>query len=108
MAAPFPEKLLLAAPRGYCAGGDPAVQPVERALEPHGAPLYVRTKIVHNKTVADQLQARGPVFVDELDDSIPEGAVTVFSAHGVSPAVHADAERRGLPTIDATCPRVTK
>src|SRR5919199_790368 len=108
MAAPFPEKLLLAAPRGYCAGVDRAVQTVERALELHGAPVYVRKEIVHNKHVVEQLRARGAVFVEELDDSIPEGAVTVFSAHGVSPAVHADAQLRGLRTIDATCPLVTK
>jgi 4-hydroxy-3-methylbut-2-enyl diphosphate reductase len=108
MAAPFPEKLLLAAPRGYCAGVDRAVQTVERALELHGAPVYVRKEIVHNKHVVEQLCARGAVFVEELDDSIPEGAVTVFSAHGVSPAVHADAAARGLQTIDATCPLVTK
>ncbi len=108
MAAPAPEKLLLAAPRGYCAGVDRAVQTVERALELHGAPVYVRKEIVHNKHVVEQLRARGAVFVEELDDSIPEGAVTVFSAHGVSPAVHADAATRGLQTIDATCPLVTK
>src|SRR3954453_8909191 len=103
-----PEKLLLAAPRGYCAGVDRAVQTVERALELHGAPVYVRKEIVHNKHVVEQLRARGAVFVEELDESIPEGAVTVFSAHGVSPAVHADAAERGLQTIDATCPLVTK
>src|SRR3712207_6043115 len=102
------EKLLLAAPRGYCAGVDRAVQTVERALELYGAPVYVRKEIVHNKHVVAQLRERGAIFVDELDDSIPEGAVTVFSAHGVSPAVHADAERRSLRTIDATCPLVTK
>ena len=102
------EKLLLAAPRGYCAGVDRAVQTVERALELHGAPVYVRKEIVHNKHVVEKLRERGAVFVEELDDSIPEGAVTVFSAHGVSPAVHADAERRALKTIDATCPLVTK
>jgi 4-hydroxy-3-methylbut-2-enyl diphosphate reductase len=106
--APFPEKLLLAAPRGYCAGVDRAVQTVERALELHGAPVYVRKEIVHNKHVVEQLRARGAVFVEELDETIPEGAVTVFSAHGVSPAVHADAAERGLQTIDATCPLVTK
>jgi 4-hydroxy-3-methylbut-2-en-1-yl diphosphate reductase len=105
---PAPEKLLLAAPRGYCAGVDRAVQSVERALELHGAPVYVRKEIVHNKHVVQQLAQRGAIFVEELDDEIPEGAVTVFSAHGVSPAVHADAERRGLRTIDATCPLVTK
>jgi 4-hydroxy-3-methylbut-2-enyl diphosphate reductase len=106
--ADAPSKLLLAAPRAYCAGVDRAVQTVERALELHGAPVYVRKEIVHNKHVVEQLRERGAVFVDELDDSIPEGAVTVFSAHGVSPAVHAEAERRGLSTIDATCPLVTK
>src|SRR4051794_20359400 len=103
-----PEKLLLAAPRGYCAGVDRAVQTVERALELYGAPVYVRKEIVHNKHVVAQLRERGAIFVEELDDVIPEGAVTVFSAHGVSPAVHADAERRSLRTIDATCPLVTK
>jgi 4-hydroxy-3-methylbut-2-enyl diphosphate reductase len=106
--AAVPEKLLLAAPRGYCAGVDRAVQTVEHALDLHGAPVYVRKEIVHNKHVVEQLRERGAIFVDELDDSIPEGAVTVFSAHGVSPAVHADARRRGLSTIDATCPLVTK
>jgi len=105
---PAPEKLLLAAPRGYCAGVDRAVQSVEQALELHGAPVYVRKEIVHNKHVVQQLAARGAIFVEELDDTIPEGAVTVFSAHGVSPAVHADAATRGLTTIDATCPLVTK
>lgn len=103
-----PEKILLAAPRGYCAGVDRAVQTVERALELYGAPVYVRKEIVHNKHVVEQLQERGAIFVDELNDSIPEGAITVFSAHGVSPAVYQDAERRGLKTIDATCPLVTK
>ncbi|HEV8152920.1 MAG TPA: 4-hydroxy-3-methylbut-2-enyl diphosphate reductase, partial [Solirubrobacteraceae bacterium] len=103
-----PEKLLLAAPRGYCAGVDRAVQTVERALTLHGAPVYVRKEIVHNKHVVEQLRERGAVFVEALDDSIPEGAITVFSAHGVSPAVHGEAERRGLQTIDATCPLVTK
>jgi 4-hydroxy-3-methylbut-2-en-1-yl diphosphate reductase len=103
-----PSKLLLAAPRGYCAGVDRAVQTVERLLERHGPPVYVRKEIVHNKHVVETLRERGAIFVDELDDTIPEGAITVFSAHGVSPAVHADAERRGLQTIDATCPLVTK
>jgi 4-hydroxy-3-methylbut-2-enyl diphosphate reductase len=103
-----PEKLLLAAPRGYCAGVDRAVQTVERALDLYGAPVYVRKEIVHNKHVVESLRERGAVFVDELDDRIPEGAVTVFSAHGVAPSVHADAERRSLRTIDATCPLVTK
>jgi 4-hydroxy-3-methylbut-2-enyl diphosphate reductase len=108
VARPFPEKLLLAAPRGYCAGVDRAVQSVERALELYGAPVYVRKEIVHNKHVVEQLRKRGAIFVDELDDTIPEGAITVFSAHGVAPAVHAEAEARGLRTIDATCPLVTK
>ena len=103
-----PHKLLLAAPRGYCAGVDRAVQTVEHALELHGAPVYVRKEIVHNKHVVEELAARGAIFVDELQDTIPEGAITVFSAHGVSPAVHADAAARGLRTIDATCPLVTK
>lgn len=102
------EKLLLAAPRGYCAGVDRAVQTVERALELYGAPVYVRKEIVHNKHVVEELRAKGAVFVDELDDTIPDQAITIFSAHGVSPAVHADAERRNLQTIDATCPLVTK
>jgi 4-hydroxy-3-methylbut-2-enyl diphosphate reductase len=106
--ADAPHKLLLAAPRGYCAGVDRAVQTVERALELYGAPVYVRKEIVHNKHVVEELKQRGAIFVEELDDSIPEGAVTVFSAHGVSPAVHADAEQRSLQTIDATCPLVTK
>ena len=103
-----PETILLAAPRGYCAGVDRAVVSVERALEAHGAPVYVRKEIVHNKHVVEQLRSRGAIFVDELSDEIPEGAVTVFSAHGVAPSVHSDAERRGLRTIDATCPLVTK
>jgi 4-hydroxy-3-methylbut-2-enyl diphosphate reductase len=107
-AIPTPEKILLAAPRGYCAGVDRAVQTVERALELYGPPVYVRKEIVHNKHVVEQLRERGAVFVDELDASIPEGSMTVFSAHGVSPMVHAEAERRNLRTIDATCPLVTK
>jgi 4-hydroxy-3-methylbut-2-en-1-yl diphosphate reductase len=102
------QKLLLAAPRGYCAGVDRAVQTVERALELYGAPVYVRKEIVHNKHVVEQLRNRGAIFVDEIDESIPAGATTVFSAHGVSPAVHAQAAERGLSTIDATCPLVTK
>ena len=103
-----PTKILLAAPRGYCAGVDRAVQSVERALETHGAPVYVRKEIVHNKHVVEQLRDSGAIFVDELNDSIPEGAVTVFSAHGVAPSVHAEAAERKLQTIDATCPLVTK
>ena len=105
---PTPEKLLLATPRGYCAGVERAVQTVERALTLYGPPVYVRKEIVHNKHVVAQLRERGAIFVDELDETIPEGAMTVFSAHGVSPAVHADARRRSLQTIDATCPLVTK
>src|SRR3954463_10919303 len=96
-----PEKLLLAAPRGYCAGVNRAVETVERALDLHGAPVYVRKEIVHNKHVVETLRDRGAIFVDELVDEIPEGAITVFSAHGVSPAVHADALERKLKTIDA-------
>src|SRR5438270_3963895 len=105
--ASVPEKLLLAAPRGYCAGVDRAVQTVERALELYGAPVYVRKEIVHNKHVVEQLRARGAVFVDSETD-VPKGATVVFSAHGVAPSVHANAGARGLETIDATCPLVTK
>jgi 4-hydroxy-3-methylbut-2-en-1-yl diphosphate reductase len=102
-----PEKLLLAAPRGYCAGVDRAVQTVERALELYGAPVYVRKEIVHNKHVVEQLRARGAVFVDS-ETEVPEGATVVFSAHGVAPSVHENAGHRRLQTIDATCPLVTK
>jgi 4-hydroxy-3-methylbut-2-en-1-yl diphosphate reductase len=102
-----PQKLLLAAPRGYCAGVDRAVQTVLRAFELYGAPVYVRKEIVHNKHVVEQLQARGAVFV-ESETEVPEGATVVFSAHGVAPSVHANARRRALGTIDATCPLVTK
>ena len=102
-----PEKLLLAAPRGYCAGVDRAVQTVERALDLHGAPVYVRKEIVHNKHVVEQLRSRGAIFVDE-ETEVPEGSTVVFSAHGVAPSVHANAAARGLQTIDATCPLVTK
>jgi 4-hydroxy-3-methylbut-2-enyl diphosphate reductase len=105
--ASFPEELLLAAPRGYCAGVDRAVQTVERALERYGAPVYVRKEIVHNKHVVEQLRARGAVFV-ESETEVPEGATVVFSAHGVAPSVHANALERQLHTIDATCPLVTK
>jgi 4-hydroxy-3-methylbut-2-en-1-yl diphosphate reductase len=101
------EKLLLAAPRGYCAGVDRAVQTVERALDLHGPPVYVRKQIVHNKHVVDLLTERGAVFVEDVSE-VPEGALTVFSAHGVSPKVRADAQVRNLDTIDATCPLVTK
>jgi 4-hydroxy-3-methylbut-2-enyl diphosphate reductase len=101
------KRVLLAAPRGYCAGVDRAVIAVEKALEHYGPPVYVRKEIVHNKHVVATLAARGAVFVDETDE-VPEGARVVFSAHGVSPAVHASAAARGLRTIDATCPLVTK
>jgi 4-hydroxy-3-methylbut-2-enyl diphosphate reductase len=101
------EKLLLAAPRGYCAGVDRAVQTVERALELHGPPVYVRKQIVHNKHVVESLSDRGAVFVNDVQE-IPEGAVTIFSAHGIAPSVRANAEQRQLQTIDATCPLVTK
>jgi 4-hydroxy-3-methylbut-2-enyl diphosphate reductase len=97
----------LAAPRGYCAGVDRAVITVEKALDLYGAPVYVRKQIVHNKHVVSDLESRGAVFVEELDE-VPEGATVVFSAHGVSPAVHEEAKVRGLKTIDATCPLVTK
>src|SRR5664279_3169827 len=107
MANPLPETLLLAAPRGYCAGVDRAVQTVERALELYGAPVYVRKEIVHNKHVVEQLRDRGAHFVDSETD-VPEGATVVFSAHGVAPTVHANAADRQLQTIDATCPLVTK
>ncbi len=102
-----PDKVLLAAPRGYCAGVDRAVQTVERALDLHGAPVYVRKEIVHNKHVVEQLRTRGAIFVDS-ESEVPEGATVVFSAHGVAPSVHANAGARSLNTIDATCPLVTK
>src|SRR5436853_5053153 len=105
--ASAPEKLLLAAPRGYCAGVDRAVQTVERALELYGPPVYVRKEIVHNKHVVEQLRERGAVFVDQ-ETEVPEGDTVVFSAHGVAPSVHANAGERSLRTIDATCPLVTK
>ena len=102
-----PEKLLLAAPRGYCAGVDRAVQTVERALDLYGAPVYVRKEIVHNKHVVAKLRERGAIFVDQ-ETEVPEGETVVFSAHGVAPSVHANAGARELRTIDATCPLVTK
>jgi 4-hydroxy-3-methylbut-2-enyl diphosphate reductase len=105
--AESPGRVLLADPRGYCAGVDRAVVAVEKALELHGAPVYVRKQIVHNKHVVATLERRGAVFVDDTDE-VPEGSVVVFSAHGVSPAVHAEAAARSLRTIDATCPLVTK
>lgn len=100
-------KVLLAAPRGYCAGVDRAVIAVEKALEHYGAPVYVRKEIVHNKYVVSTLEERGAIFVDETDE-VPEGSLLVFSAHGVSPAVVQSAADRNLQTIDATCPLVTK
>ena len=100
-------RILLAAPRGYCAGVDRAVDAVEKALAHYGAPIYVRKEIVHNRFVVDTLAKRGAIFVNETDE-VPEGARVVFSAHGVSPAVHAQAAARNLATIDATCPLVTK
>src|SRR3954467_3589669 len=105
--ATAPQKLLLAAPRGYCAGVDRAVQTVERALELYGPPVYVPKEIVHNKHVVEQLRGRGAIFVEE-ETEVPEGETVVFSAHGVSPAVHAQAEARGLKKIDATCPLLTQ
>jgi len=98
---------LLAAPRGYCAGVDRAVIAVEKALDLHGSPIYVRKEIVHNKHVVQSLEKRGAIFVNEVDE-VPEGSILVFSAHGVSPAVVKAAEGRNLNTIDATCPLVTK
>jgi 4-hydroxy-3-methylbut-2-enyl diphosphate reductase len=101
------KRVLLAAPRGYCAGVDRAVVAVEKALDLYGAPVYVRKQIVHNKHVVATLEKRGAIFVDETDE-VPEGQTVVFSAHGVSPAVHQAAAERSLKTIDATCPLVTK
>src|SRR6201746_2097875 len=97
----------LAAPRGYCAGVDRAVITVEKALDLYGAPVYVRKQIVHNKHVVADLESRGAVFVEEIAE-VPEGATVVFSAHGVAPEVHEQSAVRGLRTIDATCPLVTK
>jgi 4-hydroxy-3-methylbut-2-enyl diphosphate reductase len=101
------KRVLLAAPRGYCAGVERAVETVERALEQHGPPVYVRKQIVHNSHVVDELSARGAVFVDSVED-VPKGGLVVFSAHGIAPAVRAGAAGRSLRTIDATCPLVTK
>ncbi|MEY3430419.1 MAG: hypothetical protein RLZZ79_141 [Actinomycetota bacterium] len=103
----MPKRVLLAAPRGYCAGVDRAVVTVEKALELYGAPVYVRKQIVHNKHVVESLEKKGAIFVEETDQ-VPEGARVVFSAHGVSPKVHQEAATRSLKTIDATCPLVTK
>lgn len=100
-------RVLLAAPRGYCAGVDRAVIAVEKALEQYGAPVYVRKEIVHNKYVVQTLQKKGAIFVDETED-VPEGSIVIFSAHGVAPVVHEEARERKLATIDATCPLVTK
>ena len=97
------KRVLLAAPRGYCAGVDRAVVTVEKALELYGPPVYVRKEIVHNKHVVQTLQDRGAVFVDETDQ-VPEGATVIFPAHGVAPIVHEEAAARWLKTIDATCP----
>ncbi|MFJ2028888.1 4-hydroxy-3-methylbut-2-enyl diphosphate reductase [Streptosporangium sp. NPDC087985] len=104
---PATRRVLVAKPRGYCAGVDRAVQAVEKALEQYGAPIYVRKQIVHNTHVVKTLEERGAIFVEETEE-VPEGAIVVFSAHGVSPAVHQEAARRSLKTIDATCPLVTK
>lgn len=101
------KRVLLAEPRGYCAGVDRAVETVERALEKHGAPIYVRREIVHNRYVVDTLAKAGAIFVEQTDE-VPEGAIVVFSAHGVAPTVHVEAAARNLKTIDATCPLVTK
>ncbi len=100
-------RVLVAKPRGYCAGVDRAVVAVEKALEQYGAPIYVRKQIVHNTHVVKTLEAKGAIFVEETEE-VPEGEIVVFSAHGVSPAVHAEAAERQLRTIDATCPLVTK
>ncbi|GAA0378531.1 4-hydroxy-3-methylbut-2-enyl diphosphate reductase [Microbispora corallina] len=100
-------RVLVAKPRGYCAGVDRAVETVERALDRYGAPVYVRKQIVHNTHVVKGLEARGAIFVDETEQ-VPEGAIVIFSAHGVAPSVHEEAAARGLRTIDATCPLVTK
>jgi 4-hydroxy-3-methylbut-2-en-1-yl diphosphate reductase len=107
IASSAPKRVLLAAPRGYCAGVDRAVQTVERALDLYGAPVYVRKEIVHNKHVVEQLAERGAIFVEQ-ETEVPEGEMVVFSAHGVAPAVHDNAAARNLRTIDATCPLVTK
>ena len=101
------QKILLAKPRGFCAGVDRAIESVRVALELYGAPIYVRKEIVHNRHVVDDLRAKGAVFVEELSE-VPDGATAVFSAHGVAPEVHREAQSRRLRVIDATCPLVTK
>src|SRR5689334_1669090 len=103
----MPPTLVLAAPRGLCAGVDRAIDIVEMALEVYGAPIWVRHEIVHNRHVVDALRRKGAIFTDELSD-VPAGAVVIFSAHGISPAVRAEAVARGLRVLDATCPLVTK
>ncbi|MFE3475128.1 MULTISPECIES: 4-hydroxy-3-methylbut-2-enyl diphosphate reductase [unclassified Streptomyces] len=107
MTATPARRVLLAAPRGYCAGVDRAVIAVEKALEQYGAPIYVRHEIVHNKYVVQTLEKKGAIFVDQTTE-VPEGSIVMFSAHGVAPTVHAEAAERKLATIDATCPLVTK
>ncbi|MFI9628117.1 4-hydroxy-3-methylbut-2-enyl diphosphate reductase [Streptomyces sp. NPDC052042] len=107
MTAPTPRRVLLAAPRGYCAGVDRAVIAVEKALEQYGSPVYVRHEIVHNKYVVQTLEKKGAIFVEETAE-VPEGSIVMFSAHGVAPTVHQEAAERKLATIDATCPLVTK
>jgi 4-hydroxy-3-methylbut-2-enyl diphosphate reductase len=107
MSSPVRKRILLAKPRGYCAGVDRAVQTVEQALDHYGAPVYVRKQIVHNLHVVKALEARGAIFVEE-NEEVPEGSIVVFSAHGVAPEVHEQAAQRQLRTIDATCPLVTK
>src|ERR1044071_6901915 len=104
---PATRRVLVAKPRGYCAGVDRAVQAVEKALEQYGAPIYVRKQIVHNTHVVKTLEGRGAIFVEETEE-VPEGAIVVFSAHGVAPVVHEEARGLDLRTIDATCPLVTK
>src|SRR5512147_2844422 len=103
----MPFEILLASPRGFCAGVDRAIEIVELALEVYGKPVYVRHEIVHNRHVVDELRRKGAVFTEDLAE-IPEGSLVIFSAHGISPAVRAEAERRKLRTLDATCPLVTK